>query len=191
MNRFVRQMLMRGTKPRSEEWADEHSRSSIGTDYAGHDYRRGSDAHRKPEHDRVHRGYEHGYQHHNDYDSPVEHRKRERTEYGKLSKEYMEDWKENMENEDGSKGFHYTKEQVEQVAKQTGLDPNKYGLDILCITTNMMYSDYYPTAKKFGVDRTDFYIHLAHDFLEDKDFHGNGEEKLWLYYKCIAEKEDY
>lgn len=31
---------------------------------------------------------------------------------------------------------------------------------------------------------------LAKNFLDDKDFDGDGKEKLMLYYKCIVEKDD-
>ena len=55
---------------------------------------------------------------------------------------------------------------------------------------NMMYSDYCAVAKKFGLDRPDFYAELAKAFLNDKDFGGEPEEKVFLYYKCIAEQED-
>jgi hypothetical protein len=53
----------------------------------------------------------------------------------------------------------------------------------------MKYSDYCKVAQKYGVDRPEFYADMAKAFLKDKDFHGEPEEKLYLYYKCIVEKE--
>lgn len=145
-----------------------------GNDYGYNDYgdyNRGND---------YNRGYDRG-DYGNDYGS---------TEYGKLTQNDMLDWEHHMENQDGTKGFHFQKDQIEQMAKQFGIDAHKHGIEVVTLATNMMYSDYCHTAKKFGVDRPEFYLCLANDFLEDKDFHGKGEEKLWLYYKCIAEKDD-
>ena len=55
---------------------------------------------------------------------------------------------------------------------------------------NMMYSDYCKVAKKYGVDRPEYYADLAKAFLRDKDFDGKPEEKLYIYYKAIVEKDD-
>lgn len=55
---------------------------------------------------------------------------------------------------------------------------------------NPPYSDYCAVAKKFGLDRPDFYAELAKAFLNDKDFEGEPEEKVWLYYKCISERSE-
>ena len=48
---------------------------------------------------------------------------------------------------------------------------------------NAMYSDYCETAKKMGVDKLDFYGHLAKDFLKDKDAKPH---KLRRYMESIA-----
>lgn len=37
------------------------------------------------------------------------------------------------------------------------------------VAMNMMYSDYCETAKKMGMDKPEFYAHMAKDFLMDKD----------------------
>lgn len=64
------------------------------------------------------------------------------------------------------------------------------GMDVFCLAVNMMYADYCKVAKKYGVSHIEYYVDLAKAFLEDEDFHGKPEEKLWLYYKCIAESEE-
>lgn len=51
--------------------------------------------------------------------------------------------------------------------------------------TNMMYSDY---CKIHGNDLMS-YVKMARAFLDDDDFDGTPEEKAYLYYKCIVEKE--
>ena len=107
----------------------------------------------------------------------------------KLTRKDMEKWKREMVNEDGSHGEHFTKEQVEAVARQIGVNTSEFEEGVFCITTNMMYSDYCKVAKKYGVDRPEFYAEMAKAFLKDKDFDGKGDEKLALYYKCIVDND--
>ena len=113
-----------------------------------------------------------------------------KSEYGKLSHEDIEKWKKHLQNQDGTMGEHFKKEQVHQAARQIGVNPEEYGNEhIFGLVMNMMYSDYCAVAKKFGLDRPDFYAELAKAFLNDKDFGGEPEEKVWLYYQCIAAPE--
>lgn len=111
-------------------------------------------------------------------------------EYGKMSNKDIEKWNKHMKNQDGTMGEHFKKEQVMQAARQIGVNPEEYGEHIFPLVMNMMYSDYCAVAKKFGLDRPDFYAELAKAFLNDKDFDGEPEEKVWLYYKCISEKSE-
>jgi hypothetical protein len=110
-------------------------------------------------------------------------------EYGKMSHKDIENWKRHMKNQDGTMGEHFKKEQVMQAARQIGVNPEEYGEHIFPLVMNMMYSDYCAVAKKFGLDRPDFYAEMAKAFLNDKDFSGEPEEKVWLYYQCIAAPE--
>jgi hypothetical protein len=110
-------------------------------------------------------------------------------EYGKMSHKDIENWKRHMKNQDGTMGEHFKKDQVMQAARQIGVNPEEYGEHIFPLVMNMMYSDYCAVAKKFGLDRPDFYAELAKAFLNDKDFSGEPEEKVWLYYQCIAAPE--
>lgn len=69
----------------------------------------------------------------------------------------------NMSNKDGSKGEHWSLEQVKNYMKDK---PSYEMLDPICfyVTINMMYSDYYtPTTS------VETYARLAKDFLDDKD----------------------
>jgi hypothetical protein len=116
-----------------------------------------------------------------------------RRDYGEpemFSHKDMETWKSMMRNEDGSRGVHFRPEQVKHACEQSGIDCEEFGDDIFCLAMNMMYSDYCKVAKKYGVDRPEYYADLAKAFLRDKDFDGKPEEKLYLYYKCIVEKDD-
>lgn len=125
-----------------------------------------------------------------DYDMDYGMRDYGEMEYGKLSNNDIEKWKKHMKNQDGTVGEHFKKEQVMQAARQIGVNPEEYGEHIFPLVMNMMYSDYCAVAKKFGLDRPDFYAELAKAFLNDKDFEGEPEEKVWLYYKCISERSE-
>lgn len=211
MNRFVKDMLMAqsqhrdGRNPYGSRGGYVTSRSprrDRGMDYGmpKGDYRRGGgmppmrdyndydmrrdygDMRDYPDY-----GYDRDYAEYDDY-AMNDYGK---SEYGKLSHEDIENWKKHLENQDGTRGEHFKKEHVTQAARQIGVTPEQYGNEhIFGLVMNMMYADYCGVAKKFGLDRPDFYAEMAKAFLNDKDFGGRPEEKVYLYYKCIAEKED-
>lgn len=99
-----------------------------------------------------------------------------------MSKEEAEEWVEDMENADGTKGQHWSMEKSKALKESLGidLDPVEF-----YVSLNMMYSDYCEVAKKFGVDTPEFYAHLAKSFLKDKDA---VPDKLERYYEYIVEK---
>lgn len=98
----------------------------------------------------------------------------------KLDEKTAMEWAAEMHNEDGTKGAHWTMEQVKQVMAQKGItdDPMEFWL-----TLNMMYSDYYAAAKKHNANTVDFYVDMARAFLEDKDAKPN---KLARYYHAVV-----
>lgn len=86
-----------------------------------------------------------------------------------------------MENEDGTKGPHWSFEQAKQVMAQRGIecDPAEFWAAL-----NMIYSDYVKVAKKFNVgSNIDFYVDMAKAFLDDKDA---GPDKLAKYYQYVV-----
>ena len=93
-------------------------------------------------------------------------------------------WAEHMQNADGTVGPHWTMDQTSAVADASGIthDIPRWAWGV---TMNMMYSDYYDVARKFGVNVPEFYAELARAFLMDKDGPGP-EEKLCAYYRCIV-----
>lgn len=93
-------------------------------------------------------------------------------------------WAEHMQNADGSTGPHWTMDQTSAVADASGAG-NDIPHWVFGVTMNMMYSDYYDVARKFGVNVPEFYAELARAFLMDKDGPGP-EEKLCAYYRGIA-----
>lgn len=91
------------------------------------------------------------------------------------------EWTAAMKNEDGSKGPHWTKEQTKLFMTQVGaasVEPVEF-----FAVMNAMYSDYCKVAKKYGVDKPEYYAELAKAWLEDKDA---VEDKAAKYYKCIV-----
>ena len=92
-----------------------------------------------------------------------------------------EQWMRNMEKEDGSKGPKWTKEQVKPYMAQVGYHGPEYKF---WAVMNALYSDYCKIAKKYGVDRPEYYAELTKAWLEDKDA---VPEKAGLYYKYIVE----
>ena len=162
----------RGAMPPMRDYNDYDMRGDMrGRDYAEHEM-----------HDM--RGRDYG-----DYGMDYGMRDYGEMEYGKMSHKDIENWKRHMKNQDGTMGEHFKKDQVMQAARQIGVNPEEYGEHIFPLVMNMMYSDYCAVAKKFGLDRPDFYAELAKAFLNDKDFSGEPEEKVWLYYQCIAAPE--
>ena len=96
-------------------------------------------------------------------------------------------WTEGMENSDGTTGPQWTMDETSAIAKSMGVYlPG-------CIwfaAMNMMRSDYCLVARKYGVDRPEFYADMAQAFLFDKDA-GEPEEKISAYYHCIAKPAIY
>lgn len=94
-------------------------------------------------------------------------------------------WTAKMENEDGTTGPHWTMDQTDAVAAVSGVHVDRC-LWWTCL--NMMYSDYYAVATKYGLDRPEFYADLAKAFLMDKDA-GGAEAKMAGYYHGVVKRD--
>ena len=99
-------------------------------------------------------------------------------------------WKHNLENADGTRGPHFNMEQVMEAAKAVGIRFEDFDERELCMTVNMLYSDYCEVNKPYVSPEREchYYVELAKAFLEDDDG-PEPSEKLALYYYCIAEDE--
>ena len=106
-------------------------------------------------------------------------------EAAKFDRETAMQWAERMQNADGSTGPHWTMEQTTAVAESMGIQAPVVTRWAWGVAMNMMYSDYYPVAVEFGLNRPEFYAALAKAFLTDKDGPGP-ERKLMEYYEHIA-----
>lgn len=91
-------------------------------------------------------------------------------------------WAAKMSNEDNTKGPHWTMDQADTYARAVDAHVDR---DIFWAAMNMVYSDYYGVASKYGLDRAEFYADLAKAFLYDKDGPGP-ERKLMEYYEHIV-----
>ena len=97
-----------------------------------------------------------------------------------FNKEMAMEWASQMENADGSKGPHWTMDQVKTVMAQHKVQCDPYEF---FAALNMVYSDYSAVAKKMNVNTMDFYVCMAKAFLDDKDA---GEDKLARYYEYVV-----
>lgn len=93
------------------------------------------------------------------------------------------EWAKNLKNSDGSSGAHWSMEDTETVRKARNINDCKP--EDFWITMNMMYSDYQGVAKKYGIDKPEFYADMARGFLMDKDSK-QGREKLEAYYYHVV-----
>ena len=110
----------------------------------------------------------------------------------RLKKKDFMKWERNLENTDGTRGKHFDAQQVKTVAEQMGIKYHGYDEKELCMTVNMLYSDYAEVLKSvISPDRELVtYVKLAQAWLEDPDSPVEGSEKLALYYWCIVSDED-
>lgn len=106
----------------------------------------------------------------------------------KLTKKEMRDWKENLENADGTDGAHFDLPQIEQAAQAMGVQFRGYDIKELCLTANALYSDYCKVLEQFIPREKEamFYVKMAKAFLDDPDAAVKGSEKLAAYYYAIV-----
>ena len=83
-----------------------------------------------------------------------------------FTRENAERWVQHMQNADGSTGPNWTLEQATAVANSIGVHTDPW---VWFAAMNMMYSDYWESATRYGVDRPEYYADLAKEFLFDKD----------------------
>lgn len=86
-----------------------------------------------------------------------------------------------MENEDGSRGQHWSVEETSALANQYGIRFNsKFNKYDWYVALNMVYSDYYKVIVNMtGSNNSKYFVELAKAWLSDKDI---DEGKMWYYY---------
>lgn len=103
-----------------------------------------------------------------------------RSDVHKLDEKMAEDWMRGLQNADGTRGPHWSKEQVAQTIAQHKLDMNL--LDAW-VALNVIYSDYCKVAKANNANNMEFYIGMAKAFIDDEDANAG---KLARYYQYIV-----
>lgn len=148
----------------------------------GYDMARGRGANRGGGRGRGDRGdydYDYGYDYGGDYGE-------------KLTREEMEHWRKKLDKEVGdeqSKNF-FKKENIEQRAKQLGIEMKEFDAEELALASYMLYSDYCDALKPYLGSNMDAYIKLGYAFLRDKDSAVKGGEKLALYFDIVSGEDD-
>lgn len=105
----------------------------------------------------------------------------DREEHKKLDRRTAEKWAAHMENEDGSRGPHWSMSQTEQVRALKGVTATA---EEWFAIMNSVYSDYYAVAKKYGLaGNTDFWADMATAWLMDADA---VKGKADAYYRYIV-----
>lgn len=96
-----------------------------------------------------------------------------------LTREMAEYWMENLQNEDGTKGPHWSLEDVKSIIKQRSLqvDPIR-----LWVGMNAEYSDNVMINRKYGVDKQEYYLESAiAKWLNDKDAVDDKEAAYFMH----------
>lgn len=96
-----------------------------------------------------------------------------------LTREMAEYWMENLQNEDGTKGPHWSLEDIKAIIKQRSLqvDPIR-----LWVAMNAEYSDSVMTNRKYGVDKQEYYLESAiAKWLNDKDAVDDKEAAYFMH----------
>ena len=109
----------------------------------------------------------------------------------RLERHHMKRWKHNLRNTDGTSGPHFEMSKILSAADRMGFQFEDYDEADLCMTANMLYSDYGETLKSLIPPDKEamVYVKLAQDFLEDPDASAKGSEKLLIYYCGIVERD--
>lgn len=101
-----------------------------------------------------------------------------------------------MENEDGSRGQHWSIEETTALANQHGIRlDDKFNKYDWYVALNMVYSDYYKVIINIANSNSSkFFVELAKAWICDRDV---DEGKMWYYYvyvmcdKIRNAEEDY
>lgn len=99
-----------------------------------------------------------------------------------FNEEYAKHAVEHMENEDGSKGPHWSVEETTSVANQMGINlkSGKCNKWDWYVAMNMIYSDFYKAVLNItGNSNAKYFAELTKAWLHDKDIE---EGKMWNYY---------
>lgn len=89
-----------------------------------------------------------------------------------------------MENEDGTRGPHWSIEETTSLASQYGVNlNNRFNRYDWYVALNMIYSDYYRVIMNISnSNNPKHYVEFAKAWMNDKDI---DEGKMWYYYVYV------
>lgn len=89
-----------------------------------------------------------------------------------------------MENEDGTRGPHWSIEETTALASQYGINlGSRFNRYDWFVALNMVYSDYYKVIISMtNSNSTKHFVELAKAWINDKDI---DEGKMWYYYVLL------
>lgn len=99
---------------------------------------------------------------------------------GKMSRDMAEEWMEQIQNEDGSRGAHWTIDQAKQVMAQRNIQGDPW---TFWVVLNSLYADYCKVFQKHNINKMDLYADLANAWINDKD---SVEDKAAAYYMNVV-----
>ena len=160
MNDYARQRMMRNRRDRLSYPEDDYERRR---DYEGYDRERRRDYGE--------------YDYERDYHNKM-----------KLDRHDLVKWKKELKNANGTRGGHFEMSHIIPLAEKMGARFDGYDEADLCMTVNMLYSDFCEAVKGFVSPDKElpFFVKIAIAWLEDEDA-PEGSEKLALYKYCIVE----
>lgn len=90
-----------------------------------------------------------------------------------------------MENEDGTRGPHWSVEETTALASQYGINlGSRFNRYDWFVALNMVYSDYYKVIISMtNSNSTKHFVELAKAWINDKDI---DEGKMWYYYIYVV-----
>jgi hypothetical protein len=98
----------------------------------------------------------------------------------RITKDIAEEWVHSMLAHDTADGQKWTMENTTEYGNKVNIDWTRYSKVDFYIVMNMMYSDYYRTAKTINMASDNmFFANLSKDWLCDSDV---SEDKLYKYY---------
>ena len=131
---------------------------------------------------------------HEDYDYDEDDYYRDGRDYAdgedmRLTDEEMTEWKHALKNSDGTRGEHFGKDKILDIARRLNMTFDDYTEKDLCMTANMLYSDVGQAFKAYiPIDKEVVaYTKAARLWLEDEDADMRGSEKLAEYFYTFVE----
>ena len=100
-----------------------------------------------------------------------------------FTKELYHEAVDGMVNEDGTKGAHYSLEEVDEIIKKHEIDLGENNIYDFAYCLNMVYSDYFDSIP----DNEKSYVQVAKAFLFDEDGPKGKAVRYWVAMKYPCE----